>query len=465
MLVGAALLLVFSAPALPSLPDDANLRLRRINGRVFVRIVGIALYGLALFAGLALALAAINNLFELELKNEIYGHVFVWIMVVLVPWVVAGGIDHYVEPLAEQDEITRVAHRLVTYLVPLLVAIYFLILYAYVIRIAVTGELPRNLVSPMVIAAGLLSLLSIILFDPTPEARSWRWLRLTPIAYLPLVPLGLWALLVRFQDYGWTEFRVLRIIVLLALAALAVVMTVNVVRRRVFPLRVIPTVLSVVLVFSAVGPWSVLALSRRDQQQRLAAAFREAGVDPARPRNPADTTARQLEPAVFRRIANGTLYLSGHFGPEGLRAVVPAYSGNERFPDVASYFRIVPAQSDTVTETYYARFAQRSALSEGVAYRIQLPNQSAEQARATFRGDTLFIVAGGDTVLVDMRPAVAAAHPMRQRPGLSASDVDGLAAIDRAGANRGDLLVLDMTVSQEKRVRRMVHLDAVLLLR
>src|SRR5437660_386572 len=101
-------------------------------GRAFDRApteVALALLtALALSDGLALALAAVDNLFELHLHHEIYGHVFVWIMVVLVPWVVVGGIDDYARPLAEESEIARVVYRLVTYLVPLLVAIYFLIL-------------------------------------------------------------------------------------------------------------------------------------------------------------------------------------------------------------------------------------------------------------------------------------------------------------------------------------------------
>lgn len=463
MLVSAAVLLVFSAPALPPLPDDANLRLRRINGRVLVRLIGITLYGLALFAGLALALAAIDNLFELKLRQEIYAHVFVWIMVVLVPWVVAGGIDYYAQPLAEESEITRVAHRLVTYLVPLLVAIYFFILYAYVIRIAVTGELPRNLVSPMVIASGLLSLLSIILFDPRPDAKSWRWLRFTPIAYLPLVPLGFWALSVRFQDYGWTEFRALRVIVLLALAALAIVMAVYVLRRRAFPLRVIPLVLSVVLLLAAVGPWSVLAVSRRDQQQRLAAALREAGVNPAARPDPADTTSHRIPQALYNRIASGSSYLSRNFGSEAVQMSVPAYTAGGRFADLIAYFRLAPTVSDTATQTYYARFGTRSALSGGAAYRIQLPDQNAAQARATFARDTLFILAGADSLRVDMRPAMTDARTVRLRGPATPGDLGALPATDRTGARRGDLLVLDMMLTQENRVRRMVHLDAILL--
>ncbi|HEX6695095.1 MAG TPA: hypothetical protein VF035_10395, partial [Longimicrobiales bacterium] len=154
MLLAGAVLLVFAAPSLTGDASDADLRLRRVNSRFVLRSIGIALYGLALFGGLAVAIAAVDNLFELDLNERLYGHVFIWIMVVLVPWVVIGGLDDYVRPLEEQSDLARMIYRLVSYLVPPLVALYFIILCLYVVRIGITGELPKNLVSPMVIAAG-----------------------------------------------------------------------------------------------------------------------------------------------------------------------------------------------------------------------------------------------------------------------------------------------------------------------
>jgi hypothetical protein len=86
MIVAGLIALVFAAPAWVPSDHLPSLRFRRINGRFLLRTIGIGLYGLALFAGLALALSAIDKLFELKLKGEIYAHTFGWIMVVLVPW-------------------------------------------------------------------------------------------------------------------------------------------------------------------------------------------------------------------------------------------------------------------------------------------------------------------------------------------------------------------------------------------
>jgi hypothetical protein len=81
MLIGAALLCVLVLPwagRLPATPatdastsDDRILRMRVVSGRLALRVLGALLYCAALFAGLALALGAVNTLFELNLRGNI----------------------------------------------------------------------------------------------------------------------------------------------------------------------------------------------------------------------------------------------------------------------------------------------------------------------------------------------------------------------------------------------------------
>lgn len=466
VLISAAVLLTFSAPALVHSGDDENLRLRRINARVFLRAAGIALYGLALFAGLALALAAIENLFELKLDKEIYAHVFFWIMLVLVPWVVVGGLADYVRSLDEQSEVARVVYRLATWLVPLLVAIYLVILYVYAARILVTGELPKNLVSPMVIAAGLLSLLALVLFDPPVEGGGTRWLRYPPLLILPLAPLGFWALFMRFDDYGWTEFRLLRMVALLAVLLLAAVMAARVVRRRPFPLRAIPAALAAALVLSAVGPWNVMAVSRRDQQERLVSALTEAGVDVRATPNPQDTMKRGIVSSHYNQIVDLSSYLHSHFGPGAVTAVVPAYRRDapEHF-DLAMYFGLRSMFSDSVGHSMYARFGgdRPAELAGGQAYRIEIPVRDARQPRAWTGGDSLYIQAGTDTLRADLAPAFAFTQDMARPRANPHQEMKALPVQDSRGARRGDLILLELNLTQAKGKRGFPRIDAILL--
>src|SRR5690606_39228449 len=208
LLVAAAVAWLVAVPAFAGERAGAVQRMRRIDGRILLRLIGAQLYGIALFAGLALALRAIDVLFELRLRSEIYGHVWGWISFVLVPWVVLGGLRDYVRSLDQESAVAGVAQRIALFLVPPLLAVYSVILSAYVVRIFITQEIPKNLVSPLVLAAGGIAALGLLLFDPRPAARGVnRWLRIAPALFLPLVPLGMWALVLRTNQYGLTEFR------------------------------------------------------------------------------------------------------------------------------------------------------------------------------------------------------------------------------------------------------------------
>lgn len=349
LLVAAAVLWVAALPAFAGPRDNAVARMRSVDGRILLRVIGAALYGIALFAGLALALRAIDVLFELDLRAEIYFHVWGWIAFVLVPWIVLGGLSYYVRPIEETTAVTSVANRIIVYLVPPLLALYFVILYAYVIRIGVTGEIPKNLVSPMVLAAGGLAALALVLFDPRPRTGQLaRWLRLAPPLFLPLVPLGAWALLVRFDQYGWTEFRILRFVVLAALAVLALAATLQVVRRRAFTLHLVPLALAAIALLCAVGPWSVLAIAQRSQQSRLTTSLARLEIpaqDSTYARAVADTTARRTVPADdYEQLRSSAQYLARHFGADALPPVVRrlATAENRGWLDYAAALGLQP---------------------------------------------------------------------------------------------------------------------------
>lgn len=461
MLSAAFVLLALAAPAWISHDDDASLRLRRINGRVLLRTIGIALYGLALFAGLALALAAIDNLFELKLKSEIYAHVFGWIMLVLVPWVIVGGLESYLQPLDEVSDVARVVQRLTAFLVPPLLALYYIILVVYAARILITGELPKNLVSPMVLAAGLLTALAAVLFDPSPDdARAGqRALRWAPALFLLLTPLGMWALAARIDQYGWTEFRLLRVLLLAVLAIIALLATLQLVRRRPFALRVIPLVLGVTLLLAAVGPWSVPAVARRDQQHRLAAALREARVDVRQAR--ADTTRRVVPRPVYDRINNTGQYLRSHFGEAALAAVVD--SGAAQYEggwNLAGYLRLTPATGAGTKAMLHGWLSPqaRVAMTGGTLYRVQAPSENVR-----VEGRALVLNYGMEPLRVALDPTLQQMQPDR-RPDAATLPAAALPAMDARGQVRGELVIFNAIVQQTRDSLAVMRLEGVLFL-
>lgn len=327
LLVFAAVLLLTMTPGVPWRTRD-----RRASWafawRLAVRVVGIGLYAVALFGVLAGAVAAVVSLFELGKPDHLYTDLAGAVFFAFAPWIFVGGIHRLFAP--PPDGVPEGVSRLGRWLYTPVLVIYLTVLYAYAVKVVATGDLPRNLVSPLVIAAGLIGLVGAVLLEPVHDDDGHRGVsllvRAIPALLLPLVPLALWALGARLREYGWTEFRYARLAAVVAIGILAVVGTVRLIRRR-RPLQgTVPAVFAAVLLLSAVGPWSAPAVSRRDQTERLRAEFRRAGIDPAR--LPADTVT--VDSAVYERIGSGARYLVDAHGIGALQAVVPALPDTTR---------------------------------------------------------------------------------------------------------------------------------------
>lgn len=451
-LVAATALYVIGAPGIGA----GSEQFRTVTGRLLLRIAGALLYAGALYAGLALALGAVDTLFELDLDARIYAHVFGWIFFVLVTWVVVGGVPDYVRSTALTPADTRnVLLRWATYLVAPLLAIYYIILYAYAARIAITGELPKNIVSPLVIAAGVIAGIAVVLLDTGVEQRrSLRSVRVVAPLFIPLAALGSAAIVLRLDQYGWTEFRGLRLVLLVTFALMAMGVIVQMVRRRPLPLHFLPLGLAAVLALSVLGPWSVIAVSRRSQQARLAAALAEAGLD---------WTATAVRDSVidggpYDRIRDTSRYLATHHGADALPPLfAQQLVRHGRYTDVvheAGLRRSTPSPS--VPRGGFAQLAPGAVLDvEDDAtlhyVRLEMPPRGSDVAT-----DSTLVVPiriGGTVLHADLSGftddvARNQLSPERAR----------VALVDSAGTTRGDLFVLEIGISSdpEPRVFRLV---------
>jgi hypothetical protein len=473
LLLGAAVLWLVSVPWLRSRSIG---EMRAVSGRVLLRSLGALLYAAALFVGLALALRAIDTLFELSLGSSIYGHVFGWIFLVLVPWIVIGGIADYVGP--GTSDVGGVVHRMAAFLVPPLLAIYCAILYAYAVRMGITGEVPKNLVSPLVLAAGSLATVALLLFDPRPRTGpAARLLRAAPPLFIPLAALGVAAILMRVGQYGWTEFRLLRLVLLGVLGVLAAGAAFQLIRGRRFALHIATLGLAGVLVLAAVGPWSVSATSRRSQQQRLDRALRAADIEPSAPASaPAAAVAvaeRTVPAAVYSDIASITTYLASH---HGVRALPPALAALVPVPadayDVARRLGLRPvAPEEGEQEMRFGRLGHAGALEIGglTVRRLYVAPYRGEtrsgDAVAEQDGDLLRIRLDGLVLTASLGDLAAALEsPRRSGAGDLAPERARLPVTDEAGRVRGSLLVLEINLEVGGGALRLHRLDGLLLL-
>jgi hypothetical protein len=336
-LAGAAWL-VLPLAAFPGSVEGRRRRVWRFGALLVARMLTVGLYGAALFAALAGAVAAVASLFELSPPEELYQDLMGAIFFALVPAVVAGGLP----ALARDPRLGAAAHPAVRllgrYLYALVLVIYLAILVAYTLRVAATAELPKNILSPIVLLAGLGGLLGALFLEPLQDDEDARGVarlvRVFPAVLLPLLPLPIWAVAVRQDQYGWTEFRFLRLVLLVALAVLAAWGTARLVRRRAPLLAPVPAALAAALLLASVGPWSAQAVSRRDQGERLRAALREAGlmrggrlVRPLLPPGKSAARPDTIPAELYQRIGGAILYLRAQHGPVAVERALGAPLG------------------------------------------------------------------------------------------------------------------------------------------
>ncbi|MBB4635278.1 DUF4153 domain-containing protein [Longimicrobium terrae] len=317
---GSALALALTA-ALPWKARDRR-RSWAFAWRLSERLVGVGAYAVALYGILAGAIQAIISLFDLDKPDHLFGDLAGAVFFALAPLIFVGGIERLTAP--PPDGVPTAVSRLGRWLYAPVLIIYLLILYAYAAKVLVTGEFPRNLVSPLVMAAGLIGLIGGVLLEPVHGDEEHRGLsaliRWIPVLLVPLIPLALWALLARLGQYGWTEFRYIRVGIVAVLGVLAVMGSVRRFRGEPPLLSSVPALLAAMLLLGAVGPWSAPAVSRRDQTARLRTALARAKLDPAKlPANPPVT----LDSAAYRGVTEGTRYLANAHGRAAVQAVFP----------------------------------------------------------------------------------------------------------------------------------------------
>jgi len=272
-------LAVAVGPYLPELRRTADTPgFWRYNETLFLRILLAGVYSGVLFAGCALALVAIDNLFDVELDEHLFGYLFVTLATVFNTWFFLAGVPSDFEQLEQAAPYPKGLKLFTQFVLLPLVVLYLVILYAYLGRILVRWELPKGWVSILILAFSVAGIFALLLIHPIRHAAENTWIRtFARWFYRALFPLlGLLAVAIgtRIRDYGITEERYF----VLVLAAWLFCMAVYFLVRRGQGIIWIPASLALVAFLSAAGPWSAFAVAQRSQLKQLREISAEYGL-------------------------------------------------------------------------------------------------------------------------------------------------------------------------------------------
>jgi len=230
----------------------------------------------ALQAGISIALMSIDFLFELNIDGERYAELWVVLVGTFAPLFFLNRL-----PKKPQQHDTALAYpkevRLFSQfvLVPL-VSVYFLILYAYTIRILMLSEWPEGQLAYMILGFSFLGVLTYLALYPLRSTVNWIKIAGTVLfaAMIPQVGMLFWALWFRISQYGITENRYFVFIFGCWLVAMSVYFLVS----KWKDIRIIPVTIFLIAFLTSFGPWGAFSVSERSQIHRLEGLLVENGI-------------------------------------------------------------------------------------------------------------------------------------------------------------------------------------------
>lgn len=275
LLVIALHLLVSFAPFI--VHSEMN-GLWQYNKSLFIRILTGGIYSAVLFGGLALALLAVKNLFDVPVQDEYFFDLWLVVAGVFNTWFFLSGVP---EKLSDLEHTTDYPKGLKVFtlnvLVPL-ITVYLVILYLYAGKILITSDWPVGWVAHMVIAFSIFGILSFLLIYPLRNDEATPWVKFySGLFYYLLIPpilLLYVSIFKRINMYGVTVERYFVVVLAVWLSFIALYSILTSGKK----IRTIPLSLCVIALLVSFGPWGAFAVSRNSQVSELTVLLESYGV-------------------------------------------------------------------------------------------------------------------------------------------------------------------------------------------
>ena len=240
------------------------------NKILLLRILTAGFYAAVLFAGLSIAMLAIDQLFNVVIDGKVYLYLLTVTGIGFTTFYFMAGIPSAFKALNTTEPTYPKGLKVFTQYVLLpLMLVYLAILLVYEATILISWELPKGTVSMLILSYAVVGLLSVLLIYPIKERIENHWFkqfsRFFFIMMIPLLVLLMLAIWERIRHYGITEPRY----ILIVLAIWLTIITAYFLWSAKQNIRIIPVSLSVLAFLSTFGPQSAPSISRYSQLQRF----------------------------------------------------------------------------------------------------------------------------------------------------------------------------------------------------
>ena len=241
------------------------------NKSLFLRAFTTILYTGVLFAGLSGAIAAIQELFDVEFTAKIFAYLWFVMAFPVSALIFCAGVPlaDDIDALESSDDLPSGLRLFVQFVLLPLVVVYLCILYAYMGKIILTWTLPQGWVTILIMAFSVIGMLAMLLVHPFQQLTEHAWIKVITKNYyrslLPLLVLQYVAIFTRISDYGFTSARW----AVVAITAWLTFITVYKVFFKGKNIILIPYTLCAVAILFLIGPLSHKSISVWSQTAKI----------------------------------------------------------------------------------------------------------------------------------------------------------------------------------------------------
>jgi len=237
------------------------------NKSLFIRFFFTGIYTGVLYLGLVLALASIDNLLGIDIADDTYFELWVFIIGIIATTFFLAGIPLKTEKLQKEKDYPKGIKIFGEYILMPLIAIYFVILYIYSGKILFLKDWPEGMVTYLILVFSFVGIIAYFLLYPIrKDHKLIKWFsKWVYMAIIPLTGVLFWAIKLRIDEYGLTERRYYVVVIGVWLLAMSIYFLFS--KKQ--DIKVLAMSLFLIALLSSFGPWGALDMSAKTQINRL----------------------------------------------------------------------------------------------------------------------------------------------------------------------------------------------------
>jgi len=233
-----------------------------------IRLLIALFFTYIIFAGLSLALIALDKLFGVNIPDKTYQHLWLILQGIFTPVFFLSHLESNYSRYETELNYPKFLKILVLNILLPIVSLYMLILYVYGGKILISWTLPIGWVSNLVLSFSVIGLLSFFLVYPMKNDGNiyislfFKWFFKL---MLPLLLLLYIAIFTRINAYGITELRYYVLLLAIYLTFNAIYFLFNKYKN----IKIIFFSFLLLAFFSSFGPWGAYSVSKNSQKNRF----------------------------------------------------------------------------------------------------------------------------------------------------------------------------------------------------